>query len=134
VNHPGGLIFTGDSHALQADGEVNLTALETGMQELRIQVILHKNAPLQWPFAETATHWIAIGTDRSLNDAMRIALQNTIDFLNRRAGLSRDDGYGLASLAVDFRVSQMVDVQNGVHAMIPKEIFVEDYRRSIALV
>jgi acetamidase/formamidase len=134
VIHPGGLIFTGDSHALQADGEVNLTALETGMQELRIQVILHKKAPLQWPFVETATHWIAIGTDRSLNEAMKIALQNTIDFLNRRAQISRDDAYGLASLAVNFRISQMVDVQNGVHAMIPKEIFVEDYRRSITVV
>lgn len=99
-----------------------------------MQVILHKNAPCQWPFAETETHWIAIGTNASLNEAMKIALSNTIDFLNRRAGLSREDAYGLASLAVDFRVSQMVDVQNGIHAMIPKEIFAEDYRRSIAIV
>ena len=134
VIHPGALIFTGDSHALQGDGEVNLTALETGMRELRMQVILHKNAGWEWPFVETSTHWIAIGTDPSLNEALRIALRNTIDFLNKKAGLSRDDAYGLASLATDFRVSQMVDANNGVHAMIPKSIFAEDYRKTIALV
>ncbi len=133
VQQPNGLIYTGDSHALQGDGEVNLTAIETAMREARIQVILHKNAGWSWPFAETPTHWIATGMDPSVNDALRIALRNTIDFLHAKAGLSRDDAYGLASLAVDFRITQMVDVQNGVHAMIPKSIFAEDYRRTIAL-
>jgi acetamidase/formamidase len=57
-----------------------------------------------------------------------------VDFLHAKAGLSRDDAYGLASIAVDFRITQMVDVQNGVHAMIPKSIFADDYRRSIAIV
>jgi acetamidase/formamidase len=134
VFHPGGLLFTGDSHALQGDGEVNLTAIETAMEEARMQVILHKNAALPWPFAETPTHWIAMGMDPSVNDALRIALHSTIDFLHAKAGLSRDDAYGLASIAVDFRITQMVDVQNGVHAMIPKSIFADDYRRSIAIV
>jgi acetamidase/formamidase len=133
VQVPGGLIYTGDSHALQGDGEVNLTAIETAMKEARIQVILHKNVAWQWPFAETATHWIALGLDPNVNDALRIALRNTIDFLSQKAGLSRDDAYGLASLAVDFRITQMVDVQNGVHAMIPKAIFAPDYRKTIAL-
>ena len=134
VIHPGALIFTGDSHALQGDGEVNLTAIETAMKEVRMQVILHKNVAWKWPFAETATHWIALGLDPSVNDALRVALRNTIDFLSTKAGLSRDDAYGLASVGVDFRITQMVDVQNGVHAMIPKSIFAADYRKSIALV
>ena len=42
VLKPGALIFTGDSHAVQGDGEINLSALETGMKEMRIQVVLHK--------------------------------------------------------------------------------------------
>jgi len=133
VIHPGALIFTGDSHALQGDGEVNLTAIETAMKEVRMQVILHKNVAWKWPFAETATHWIALGMDPSVNDALRIALRNTIDFLHEKAGLSRDDAYGLASVGVDFRITQMVDVQNGVHALIPKSIFAADYRETIAL-
>ncbi|GAC1582028.1 MAG: hypothetical protein NVS3B7_17330 [Candidatus Elarobacter sp.] len=133
VIHPGALIFTGDSHALQGDGEVNITAIETAMKEVRMQVVLHKNAGWAWPFAETSTHWIAMGLDPSVNDALRIALRNTIDFLSKKAGLSRADAYSLASLGVDFRITQMVDVQNGVHAMIPKEIFTPDYRRTIAI-
>ena len=134
VWQPGAKIFTGDSHALQADGEVNLTGLETGMKEVRVQVQLHERPGWDWPFAETDTHWIALGTHRDLNEAFRIALRNTIAFLSRRANLSRHDAYGLASMAVNFRITQVVDVNQGVHAMIPKDIFARDLRQSIRVV
>lgn len=132
----GAKIYTGDSHALQGDGEVNLTALETAMQDMRVQVVLHEQPrpAWEWPFAETPTHWIAIGIHRDLGQAFRIALNNAIDFLSRKAGLSRLDAYSLASLAVSFRVTQVVDINQGVHAMIPKGIFAEDLRRSITVV
>lgn len=129
----GGLMFTGDSHALQGDGEVNITALETAMEEVQIQVILHKRAGYAWPMIETPTHWLMLGMHESLNEALRISLRNTIDFLAAKANLSRADAYGLASLAVDFRVSQMVDVNNGIHAMIPKAIFAPDFRRTMTI-
>jgi acetamidase/formamidase len=64
VWHPGALIYTGDSHAVQGDGEISLTALETRMQEVLIQVVLHKQKKFQWPVAETATHWITVGLDK----------------------------------------------------------------------
>ena len=104
----GGLIYTGDSHALQGDGEVNITALETAMEEVRVQVVLHKRQHYAWPMIETPTHWLMLGMDvlAERGDA-RSPLRNTIDFLAAAAHLSRDDAYGLASLAVDFRVSQM---------------------------
>jgi acetamidase/formamidase len=133
VWQPGGLLFTGDSHALQGDGEVNITALETAMEHVRVQVILHKRAGYAWPMIETPTHWLMLGIDASLNEALRIALRNTIDFLVAKAALSRADAYGLASLAVDFRVSQMVDVNNGIHAMIPKSIFAPDFRQTMRI-
>lgn len=133
VWQPGGKIFTGDSHALQADGEVNLTALETGMREVRVQVTRHERPGFEWPFAETDTHWIALGTNRDLTQAFRTALRNTIDFLNRRARLTRHDAYGLASMVVNFRITQVVDVNQGVHAMIPKEIFARELRESIRI-
>ncbi|HWU41504.1 MAG TPA: acetamidase/formamidase family protein, partial [Candidatus Acidoferrum sp.] len=119
VWQPGARIFTGDSHALQGDGEVNLTALETGMRDVRVQVHVHEQPGWAWPFAETETHWIALGLHRDLNQAFRIALSNTLDFLTRRARLSRLDAYSLASLAASFRVTQVVDVNQGVHAMLP---------------
>ncbi|MFN2459779.1 MAG: acetamidase/formamidase family protein [Candidatus Velthaea sp.] len=134
VWNDGAMIFTGDSHALQGDGEVNLTAIETAMEEVRCQVILHQRAGYEWPMIETASHWMMIGLDRSLNEALKISLRNTIDFLSKKAKLSRDDAYGLASVGVDFRVSQMVDVNNGIHAMIPKSIFAQDFRKTIAVV
>jgi acetamidase/formamidase len=131
---PGALIYTGDSHALQGDGEINLSALETRMQEMRIQVILHKQKSFGWPIAETATHWILLGLDKDLNAAMTLAARNAIKFLATRAGLTELDAYALCSIAVSFRVTQVVDIVRGVHAMIPKSLFDADLRRQIAVV
>ena len=134
VWQPGAKLYTGDSHALQGDGEVNLTALETAMREVRVQVILHKQTGWQWPFAETDTHWYALGMHQDLNEAFKIALRNTLDFLERKAGLTRMDAYGLASMAVSFRVTQVVDANKGVHGMIPKSLFADDMLQGISIV
>ena len=134
VWQPGAKLFTGDSHAVQGDGEVNNQALESAMREVRVLVVLHKQAGWDWPFAETDTHWIAMGMDTDLNEAFKIATRNTIDFLERKAGLSRLDGYSLASIAISFRVTQFVDRMRGVHAMIPKSLFSEDLRQGISIV
>ena len=131
---PGALIFTGDSHAVQGDGEISLTALETRMQDLRIQVILHKQKKFSWPIAETATHWITLGLDKDLNVAMAMAARNAIDFLATRAKLTKLDAYGLCSIAVSFRITQVVDIVRGVHALIPKSLFSPDLRNQIAVV
>jgi acetamidase/formamidase len=131
---PGALIFTGDSHALQGDGEINLSALETRMQELRIQVVLHKQKNFSWPVAETSTHWITLGLDKDLNVAMTLAARNAINFLAARADLTKLDAYALCSIAVSFRVTQVVDIVRGVHAMIPKNLFAADLRKQIAVV
>jgi acetamidase/formamidase len=131
---PGAFIFTGDSHALQGDGEINLSALETRMQELRIQVLLHKQKNFAWPIAETSTHWITLGLDKDLNVAMALAARNAINFLAARADLTKVDAYALCSIAVSFRVTQVVDIVRGVHAMIPKNLFAADLRKQIAVV
>jgi len=131
---PGGLIFTGDSHALQSDGEISLTALETRMQDMRIQVVLHKQKNFAWPVAETDTHWIIVGLDKDLNAAMTSAARNAIKFLSTRAKLSELDAYALCSIAVSFRVTQVVDIVRGVHAMIPKSLFTGALRQEIAIV
>jgi acetamidase/formamidase len=131
---PGALLFTGDSHAVQGDGEINLSALETRMQELRVQVVLHKQKNFAWPVAETATHWITLGLDKDLNVAMTLAARNAINFLAARADLTKLDAYALCSIAVSFRVTQVVDIVRGVHAMIPKSLFAADLRRQITVV
>jgi len=131
---PGALIYTGDSHAVQGDGEISLTALETAMQEVLIQIVLHKQKNFRWPVAETSTHWITVGLDKDLNAAMTLAARNAIGFLATRAQLTPLDAYALCSIAVSFRVTQVVDIVRGVHAMIPKSLFAGELRRQIAVV
>jgi acetamidase/formamidase len=131
---PGALIYTGDSHAVQGDGEICLTALETRMKELQIQVILHKQKGLAWPVAETDTHWIIMGLDKDLNVAMSLAARNAIKFLAAQAKISELDAYALCSIAVSFRVTQVVDIVRGVHALIPKNIFASELRQEMKMV
>ncbi len=131
---PGALIYTGDSHAVQGDGEICLTALETRMKELRIQVILHKQKNFAWPIAETDSHWIVMGLDRDLNKAMALSAQNAIKFLAEKAKISALDAYALCSIGVSFRVTQVVDIVRGVHAMIPKSLFAAELRREMTVV
>ncbi len=128
---PGALIYTGDSHVAQGDGEVNLTAIESAMRDLRLQVVLHQQAPLRWPLVETPSHWLVLGFDADLNEAFRLCLRNAVEFLVRCAGMSTLDAYGLCSVAVSFRVTQVVDGNKGVHGMIPKDIFTPEARREI---
>jgi acetamidase/formamidase len=122
IHVPGALFMVGDGHAAQGDGEVNLTAIETSMTgTFRLEVL--KGQTLAWPQAETPTHWITMGLDADLNEAMRMAIRHTVQFLVERQGLSPEDAYALASIAVDFEVTQVVDQVKGIHAMIPKAIF-----------
>ncbi len=120
----GGLIWTGDSHCAQGNGEVNLTAVECSFQEIELQVIVRKDLKLSWPRIETKTDYVMVGFDEDLNKAFVNALQETVDFLVAQKGLSREEAYSLASVAADCRVSQVVDVRKGVHCLIPKSIFV----------
>jgi acetamidase/formamidase len=119
----GGLIWTGDSHCLQGNGEVNLTALECSYKEIELQPIVHHDMKLTWPRIETPTHYILVGFDEDLNVAMVNAVRETVDFLSSTKGLSREEAYSLASIVADCRVSQVVDVRKGVHCMVPKNIF-----------
>lgn len=125
VFQKGGLIWTGDSHCLQGNGEVNLTALECSFKEMVIQPIVHKNMKLEWPRIETDTHWIATGFDEDLDKAMVNATREAVNLLTeqKQVPLTRYEAYSLVSMVGDCRVSQIVDIRKGVHCMIPKSIF-----------
>jgi len=123
VSAKGALFSTGDAHAGQGDGEVNVTAIETAMEEAVLQFVVRKDLKLERPMAETPTHWIAMGFHKDLNEAVKIALRDAIQFISKTKGLTPDDAYSLSSMAVDLRVTQIVDGNKGIHAMIPKAIF-----------
>ncbi|BAY73667.1 acetamidase/formamidase [Nostoc linckia NIES-25] len=119
---PGALFSIGDGHSAQGDGEVNVTAIETSMNG-RITLKLRKDLKLTTPIAETPTDIITMGFAQTLDEALELALKNTIDFLERFANLSPEDAYVLCSLAVNFRITQVVNSpQKGVHGMLPKSI------------
>jgi acetamidase/formamidase len=122
VHVPGALLSIGDGHAAQGEGEVCLSAVETSLKG-EIQVILHKNTPIKWPRAETATHYMTIGLHTDLNEAAKIATREMLDFIVQTKGLKRDDAYMLLSAAMDLIVTQAVDGTRGIHAMLPKSIF-----------
>lgn len=132
VFQKGGLIWVGDAHCRQGNGEVNLEALECAYKDIEIQPIVRKDLKTDWPRAETKTHYIFMGFDEDLTEAMKIAVRNSIDWLSSQTmvPMSRSEAYALTSMTGDCRVTQMVDIRKGVHCMIPKSIFVARQARA----
>jgi acetamidase/formamidase len=122
VHAKGALFAIGDGHAAQGDGEIDITALETSLTGT-LQFVVRKDLKLRWPRAETPTHFIVMGLDKDLTQAMKLAAREAIEFLTTEKKLSPDQAYMLASVAVDFHVTQVVDGTKGVHGMIPKGLF-----------
>ena len=123
VHARGALFEVGDGHAGQGNGEVDITALETSLIGT-FQLVVRKDMHLKWPRAETATHFITMGLSEDLNEATKMAVREMIDYLVTEKKLSKDDAYMLTSVAADLNITQLVDGTKGVHAMIPKAIFV----------
>ena len=141
----GGLLSVGDPHASQGDSELCGTAIECSLTGT-FQLILHKRdtlggtplADLQYPLLERADEWVVHGfsyanylaelgqnaqSEISLDRAMRDAFRKMRHFLMTAKGLSEDEAISLMSVAVDFGVSQVVDANWGIHAVLKKAIF-----------
>ncbi len=113
------LFSVGDGHAVQGDGEVCVTALETSLTgHFRLDV--QKGMDLSQPRAETPTHLITMGFDEDLDQAAKHALRDMLRRLGESYGLAKADAYILCSLAADLRVTQTVNVAKGIHCMLPK--------------
>jgi acetamidase/formamidase len=132
VARPGARIWIGDVHALQGDGVVDQTAIETAAENLEIRYDLHRDVALRAPLAETADSWILIGFAASLDDALTGCLREVIRWLAAATELTPSEAYALASMAVSFRVTQYAHQTasaytsappKAVHAVIPKAIF-----------
>ncbi len=120
VQVPGALLWTGDSHAAQGNGEVNLTALETAYRELNITVEVVKTMKLDMPRIETPKSWITMGFDADLNKALEIAMEQTAKFLAEQRKLSVEQAAQLMNRVSDCRVSQVVNIKKGIHCLNPK--------------
>ena len=117
---PGAHVSVGDGHAVQGDGEVCLTALETCLKG-RFQLVLHKQS-LDFPRAITPTHYIAMGMNLDLDDAAQQALRNMIAWLVELKSWQPEEAYVFCSLACDLHVTQLVDGNKGIHAMVSRSV------------
>jgi len=120
VHVPGALLWTGDSHAGQGNGEVNLTAIETAYRELNLTVEVIKGKPLDFPRIETPKSWITMGFDADLNKAWAQTREQTVKFLVEQRKVSAPEAEKLMASVSDCRVSQVVNVKKGIHCLNPK--------------
>ncbi len=120
VNVAGGLLYLGDGHAAQGEGEIAGTAAEVAMN-VTLEVDLVKGRSITTPRLEDDTYLMAAGSVRPLEDAMRIASHELIQWIVEDYGLSALDAYELLSVAMESNVSQIVDPNYTVLAKIKKE-------------
>jgi acetamidase/formamidase len=116
----GALLWTGDSHAAQGNGEINLTALETAYKEMSVTVDVLKTMKLDWPRIETGDAWISVGIDRDLNMALDRVKTQTAKVLVEERGMAPADTAAAVMAEWDCRVSQVVDVNKGLHCFTAK--------------
>jgi acetamidase/formamidase len=131
VQVPDALVYFGDPHFAQGDGEVALTAFEASLRAtVRLDLIPQGAAARPGggrptPFAETPDLLIPIGLDEDLDEAMRDCVRCALDLLMADYGIERHTAMAYLSAAADFAVSQVVDSTKGVHGKIRKADFAE---------
>ena len=108
---------------MQGDGEVHGTAIEQSVTGTFRFTVLEERS-IDGPWAENDTHYILMGIDIDLNRAMRKAVRDVVDFLVEEKGLTPAKALSLASIAVDFRVGEAVDLTQIVTGFVPKGVFI----------
>jgi acetamidase/formamidase len=115
----GGFFYVGDGHAAQGDGEVSVTAIECPMERVDLTFFLHADLPLKMPRARTPTGWLTFGFHEDLQEATYLAIEGMLSLLGDLFGVDRANALALASIAVDLRITQIVNQVRGVHAFLP---------------
>ena len=119
VNHPGALLFVGDGHAAQGDGELTGDALETSMDiEFTVDVIENKN--FSHPLAENAEYLISIGIGGTLDQALQMATSGMLRWLERDHKLSASEAAIVVGFAMKYDVVDLVGTQVSIAAKVPK--------------
>jgi acetamidase/formamidase len=113
----GALFSAGDGHALQGDGEVSGTAIECPSRAT-VTLDVRDDLPLEWPCARLDGAWLTFGFDEQLGLAAKKAVDGMLGLMGRELGLGREEALALASVVVDLRVTQVVNGQLGVHAVL----------------
>ncbi len=121
VNEPGALLFLGDGHARQGEGEVVGTGLETSM-DVEFTVQLVKKSPIQWPRLENDTHVMVLGSERSLIEALQQATSEMHRWLMQDYGMTERGASILMGQALEYEVANVVDPRFTMVAKMRKSI------------
>ncbi|PYT67738.1 MAG: acetamidase [Acidobacteria bacterium] len=120
VRTPGAMLYLGDGHAAQGDGELNGNALETSMDvEFAVDVIPGKRVP--GPRVESETHIMAMGLDGSIDGAFRDATVNMAEWLTEKYGLTPSEVAEVMGTSAEYKVSEVADRNAGVVVKINKK-------------
>jgi len=120
VGQPGALLYVGDGHALQGDGELNGNALETPLDvEITVDLIRDKSIPA--PRVENAEYLMAMGLAGSLDDAFREATSGLASWLEKDYGLSGPEVATLLGPTIEYEISEVADRNAGIVAKIKKK-------------
>jgi amidase len=121
VNAPGALLYLGDCHAIQGDGELCGVALEHPTVTT-VQIDLIKGWTIAWPRLETSEFYMTIGSARPMEDASRIAYRELIRWMEAEFGFDETDAYLLLTMCGKMRLGNMVDPKYTLGASIAKSI------------
>jgi acetamidase/formamidase len=123
VYQPGGLFSAGDAHAVQGDGEVCATSIETPVRAT-LEFQLHKGRTIPGPQVETESEFMTVAFSNTLEEASQQAISYMVEYLAQHRGLDSYEAYGLLSLAGDLRINQIVNYPHfGVRMALPKSLF-----------
>jgi acetamidase/formamidase len=114
----GALFSAGDGHAAQGDGELSGTAIECPIDRAVLTLDLRDDLDLRSPIARVDGAWLAFGLDEDLDLAAEQAAATMLDLMERELEIDREYALGLASVAVDMRITQIVNGVKGVHAVL----------------
>jgi acetamidase/formamidase len=120
VNHPGALLFVGDGHAAQGDGELNGNALETSMEvEFSVNVIHNKR--FNTPRVESESQIMTVGLGGSLEDSLRAAVRGMTQWLEQDYGLTPSEIAQVLGTSVQLNINEVADRNAGVVARLSKQ-------------
>ncbi|UCC33736.1 MAG: acetamidase/formamidase family protein [Candidatus Bathyarchaeota archaeon] len=116
----GALFAAGDMHAVQADGELCVSAIEVAGEAL-LKFNLIKNRKPKWPILEAHGSFAILACGKTLDEAASSASRAAVKALMREYAWSFEMAYMFGSLTVDLEINQVVDPKKGVRAVISKE-------------
>jgi amidase len=122
VFHPGALLFLGDCHQIQGDGELCGVAPETDA-EVTLHVELHKGKTIRRPRIMAAERFMTLASAKTLEEAVKLAVRDAVDLLVEEKGLTEDEAYLLITVKGDIEICQVVDPLMTVRVAMDRDFF-----------